>query len=211
MQNLNKDNYFDALMKKYPKALELFCAWVDRYKETVGWKQLFNSDSEWQNAQGKNAPAPKFHDLPYELQYGVLLRFFAEHGRLVFLPPTEAGDWFETIFASIERGTLGLSGIDITSPGANAIFMERMKQIELNGFDVDHDKANEKDELAMVAAVLITGDKGLYPNWWSLDWLEKALAQPYKVRNIWAGALLAANIDRITEDEKLSDAAAGNN
>lgn len=211
MQNLNKANYFDNMMQKYPKALEIFCQWIDRYKETINWNKLFNSDSEWQSSDGKNAPAPKFHDLPYELQYGVLLRFFAEHGRLVLLPPSEAGEWFETIFASIERGTLGLSGIDTTSPGANAIFMERMKQIEMDGYDVDHDKANEKGELSIVAAVLLTGDSTNYPTWWSKNWLEKALAQPEKIRKIWAGALIAADLDRITEDEKLKDEPAGNN
>lgn len=211
MQNLNKENYFNQLKEKYPKAMELFCQWIDKYKQTADWNELFNSSSEWQSADGKNAPAPKFHDLPYELQYGLLLRFFAEHGRIVFLSPPEAGAWFETIFASIEQGTMGLLSNETTSPGSNAIFMERMKQIEIDGNNVDKDKANENGELSDVAVVLLTGDTSLYPSWWSKSWLEKAMAKPEKIRKIWAGALIAADLDRIIEDEKLSNATGGNN
>lgn len=197
MQNLSKDNYFDRLMQKYPKAMELFRMWVDRYKTTVDWKTLFCDDKIIPLSR-ENV---KFHDLPYELQYGVILRFFAERGRLVFLPPAEAGEWFENIFASIERGALG--SVELTSPGANAIFAERIRQIEVEGMDVDHDKANEKGELTDVAIVLLTGDTSRYPTWWKKSWLDKALAQPEKIRKIWAGALLAADIDRIIEEEKL--------
>lgn len=210
MQNLNKSNYFDKLKEKYPKAVELFCSWVDTYKTSVHWNTLFNADGRFIHKDEDKPVAPKFHDLPYELQYGIILRFFAQFGRLILLPPPEAGEWFETLFASMENGTLGFSGLDITSPGANAIFMERMKQIKINGYDADYDKSNENGELATVACILITGDATKYPKWWNIEWLEKALEKPYKTRLAMAGALFAAEYDRINEDEKLNHESTGN-
>lgn len=78
MQNLNKENFWNELHAKYPTAVNHFCKWIDEYKKEVGWNKLFNSDSEYQNADGKNAPAPKFHDLPFDMQNGILARFELE-------------------------------------------------------------------------------------------------------------------------------------
>lgn len=78
MENLNKINFFNGEMGKYPKAVKEFCDWIDKYKARVDWNKLFNSDSEYQNAQGKNAPAPKFHDLPLEMQLGIIVCFMEE-------------------------------------------------------------------------------------------------------------------------------------
>ncbi|MEQ8685467.1 MAG: hypothetical protein RIE86_09245 [Imperialibacter sp.] len=79
MENLTKENFFDGMMIKYPDAMKIFCDWIDEYKKRVNWKRLFNSDSNWQDEKGKNAPAPKFHDLPIAMQYGVWLHFLSDH------------------------------------------------------------------------------------------------------------------------------------
>ncbi len=74
MDNLNKQNHFTEEWKKeYPLASEAFCKWVDKYKEKVKWDELFNGVVD-------NLPsiAPKFHDLPVDLQVGILGRFFWE-------------------------------------------------------------------------------------------------------------------------------------
>lgn len=78
MENLNKENFFNDLMKKCPKTVDSFCKWIDEYKKNVNWNKLFNSDSNWQDADGKNALAPKFHEIPIEMQVGILSRFFIE-------------------------------------------------------------------------------------------------------------------------------------
>lgn len=78
MEGLNKENFWNEIETLYPDAFKLFSAWIDKYKEEVGWNKLFNSDSEYQNVEGKNAPAPKFHELPFEFQKGVLARFDIE-------------------------------------------------------------------------------------------------------------------------------------
>lgn len=78
MENLSKANFWDHIEKTYPDSFKLFSTWVDKYKKEVNWDKLFNSDSNYQNADGKNAPAPKFHDLPFEFQNGIIARFDIE-------------------------------------------------------------------------------------------------------------------------------------
>jgi hypothetical protein len=79
-ETLTKPNFWDELYAKYPKGTQIFCKWIDAYKKEVGWNQLFNSDSEYQNAAGKNAPAPKFHDLPHAMQMGIWFAFMRDRG-----------------------------------------------------------------------------------------------------------------------------------
>jgi len=71
MKNLNKLNYFTPTWHaRFTLAAPFFCKWVDQYKEEVSWEKLFN------HIYGSDLPAPKFHDIPFELQYGILKRFF---------------------------------------------------------------------------------------------------------------------------------------
>lgn len=78
MNSLTKENFWNELHEKYPKSVQQFCDWIDKYKKKVDWNKLFNSDSDWQDANGKNAPAPKFHDLPIAMQIGILLQYMSE-------------------------------------------------------------------------------------------------------------------------------------
>lgn len=66
MQNLGKDNFWEPIKEKYPLAVERFCEWIDEYKEIVGWNKMFGSNV-------------KFHDIPYEMQMGIMNRFFIEN------------------------------------------------------------------------------------------------------------------------------------
>jgi len=65
MKNLTKENYWDDVRVCYPDALKLFCNWIDKYKEEIGWKELFGDKL-------------KFHDMPFEFQNGVIARFDIE-------------------------------------------------------------------------------------------------------------------------------------
>lgn len=78
MEKLTKENFWNELHTKYPAEMDIFCKWIDEYKKRVSWNMLFNSDSDYQNAQGKNAPAPKYHDLPIAMQIGIFIQFVAE-------------------------------------------------------------------------------------------------------------------------------------
>jgi hypothetical protein len=63
MENLGKENFWNPMHEKYPLAVDKFCKWIDEYKKHVNWKELFGEKV-------------KFHDLPYELQMGIMNRFF---------------------------------------------------------------------------------------------------------------------------------------
>lgn len=84
MQNLNKENFWNALLEKYPEAVELFCKWIDKYKAEVGWDKLFGNGvtqaqhDEENNLVGYETRAIKFHNIPFEMQNGILARFDIE-------------------------------------------------------------------------------------------------------------------------------------
>lgn len=65
MENLGKENFWNEMMERCPKAVDVFCKWIDGYKKKVGWTKLFGA-------------SVKFHDVPYEMQMGIMNRFFIE-------------------------------------------------------------------------------------------------------------------------------------
>jgi mRNA-degrading endonuclease HigB of HigAB toxin-antitoxin module len=85
-ENLTKENFFNEAMEKYPKATKLFCEWIDEYKKAVGWQKLFNRAFNQSNIKragngeiySTDFSTPKFHDLPYEMQQGIWIRFANE-------------------------------------------------------------------------------------------------------------------------------------
>ena len=82
------------------------------------------------------------------------------------------------------------------------ITKERAEQIEKHGFDSSHDETNDDGELRHVAACLITGAKTYYPDHWDKSFLVKFEAKDDIERLVVAGALIAAEIDRL---KKLED------
>lgn len=87
IENLNKENFWNEMEQKYPEALNHFYAWIDKYKKEVNWDNLFgNGTFERQLPHIKNGQNPaisniiyeqdiKFHDLPIEMQIGILMRY----------------------------------------------------------------------------------------------------------------------------------------
>lgn len=65
MLSLTKENFWNGLMERYPEGTKHFCEWIDKYKEEVGWNKLFGEGI-------------KFHDLPIDMQYGIIARFDSE-------------------------------------------------------------------------------------------------------------------------------------
>lgn len=103
MENLNKENFFDRMTALYPGGMQVFHGYVDAYKKQVNWDDLFNSN--YQNAEGKNAPAPKFHEIPYEMQIGILLKFVSEvfqDEEGIYLGPNKAMPSIETTLQKLE-------------------------------------------------------------------------------------------------------------
>jgi hypothetical protein len=65
MENLNKENFWNELRELYPEAVDHFCKWIDEYKKEVKWLDLF-------------ADGIKFHDIPFDMQNGIIARFELE-------------------------------------------------------------------------------------------------------------------------------------
>lgn len=90
--------------------------------------------------------------------------------------------------------------------GIELIAEERREQIEKHGYDAewvkDHPEYYDGKEMAFVAEMLLASeheegiDPVIYPEGWEED-CDRMLAKSYKERLIIAGALIAAEIDRL--------------
>lgn len=83
--------------------------------------------------------------------------------------------------------------------GIELIAQERKEQIEKHGRTVESDLTENNDNQLRVAAMRLIGDRNDYhpPFGWSYEIWNKMLSKPVKERLIIAGALIAAEIDRI--------------
>ncbi len=96
-KNLNKENFWNDLHKQYPKAVDDFCKWIDQYKKDIGWDKLLNKNYHKTNIRrasngeitGIDFSAPKFHDLPFDMQRGILLKYFEEK--------SQKAEWYKNI------------------------------------------------------------------------------------------------------------------
>lgn len=112
---LTKENFFDGLFERNPRAMEEFCRWVDRFKMDCDWLVLF-ADHHY----GKELRSPKFHELPLTMQIGPIIQFFHTQfpGKLtgMSIPPTMLGcmAWIETAFTIYD---LHLQKVESTEGG----------------------------------------------------------------------------------------------
>lgn len=74
MDNLNKENFFNELMEKYPAATKDFCNWIDKYKDQNFWDRLFGN-----NYRDDHSNWIKFHHIPMEMQIGIIFKYFSEN------------------------------------------------------------------------------------------------------------------------------------
>jgi len=79
MRDLKKPD-FDRLRALYPNGMQAFLDWVDAYKIKNDWLLLFNSCYDFQDMNGRNAAAPKYHDIPGAMQMGIWVQFMRERG-----------------------------------------------------------------------------------------------------------------------------------
>lgn len=90
--------------------------------------------------------------------------------------------------------------------GIELIAIERAEQIEKHGRTVELDvKQNDNYQLSDAASHMVKlypSDAGDFtPNGWDDELFDKMCAKDYKERLIIGGALIAAEIDRITYEE----------
>jgi hypothetical protein len=89
--------------------------------------------------------------------------------------------------------------------GAELISKERMEQIQKHNWNAAHDDlSNEEGELSEAAAYLITGHESFYPAGWEPETKTRFFKKNRTEQLIIAGALLAAEIDRLKRLEEQS-------
>jgi len=87
--------------------------------------------------------------------------------------------------------------------GTELIAEERQEQIEKHGRTIVSDKAqNSSYQLSIAASKMLAYPAEAHnvevpPNGWDVDLYKKMREKPYKERLIIAGALIAAEIDRL--------------
>lgn len=114
-KGLTKENFFNEMMEQFPNATKLFCDWIDEYKKMVNWNKLFNDTYSQNNIKRASNgeicsidfSAPKFHELPYDIQAGIWIRFAHDTLEELFEQPeySYSGDLEEdikTVFNEID-------------------------------------------------------------------------------------------------------------
>jgi hypothetical protein len=120
-------------------------------------------------------------------------------------------------YEAVRSAVLGTGGAKMT--GAELIAAERKRQLKNKGYTLKHDEGHTKQELLVVAAALIlralnevdsasiTVDEflGYYAPLEDMAWMHYIVEheRPDKIEGLAiAGALIAAEIDRLQMDEK---------
>jgi hypothetical protein len=115
-QTLTKENFFNEMGEKFPKSMKKFCSWIDEYKKEIGWNGLFNDHYHQSNIQRAgngeishiDYSAPKYHDLPYAMQYGIWIQYCRLELSNYFEQPEHISDSVDLeedikgVFASME-------------------------------------------------------------------------------------------------------------
>lgn len=101
-QNLNKDNFWNFVEECAPYTFHRFSEWIDRYKESEF--VLSNGKKiNWDGLFGNNTPTVdkiKFHDVPFEMQLGVITHFLMLVGAEQFVLPL-GFDWMRDFVEAI--------------------------------------------------------------------------------------------------------------
>lgn len=103
-QPLTRENFWDDIMKQFPKSMNLFCNWIDEYKAAVHWNMLFGNQTYFR----PKSAFVKFHSIPYAMQQGIWIEFVGKNLDNFFEQPeyTYSGDLAEdikTVFSEIEE------------------------------------------------------------------------------------------------------------
>ncbi len=88
--------------------------------------------------------------------------------------------------------------------GIELIAQERQEQIEKHGRSIEYDLyQNNNFELKRGAIALLDNDRRRFSGFWDRYICDKMIAKSYKNRLIIAGALIAAEIDRLNALKQL--------
>jgi hypothetical protein len=89
-------------------------------------------------------------------------------------------------------------GVDVQQTGDDLIADERFQQVMKHGRSIHDDlKVNPNGELVQMARALIEFNWGAAPKNWDRGLVDRMMNKTYSQRLVIAGALLAAEIDRV--------------
>lgn len=207
----NSTNPFDVAIETYDDMFEIIAKLNPESAPDNSIGQLKESDQSWKD---KSA-----YQLSCELQDTLFIRPFnlpdieSKASRLVWKvqAETEQGDKLATKTPassfSEDLETEQTKNINMKS-GIELIAEERQEQITKHGRTVMHDvEFNDGEQLAIAAEMLLASeheegvDSESFPENWDKDICIQMLAKPYKEKLIKAGALIAAEIDRLQAQE----------
>lgn len=99
-------NFWDDLKKEFPAIMEHFGQWIDEYKNEVAWDILF-ANGNWVTIDDgsttevikkrKYQQDIKFHDLPLEMQQGILIRYTGESAAYHAVNESSDGEFFSFV------------------------------------------------------------------------------------------------------------------
>lgn len=86
METLTKENFWNEMEQKYPKAMKHFNEWIDSYKKKNNWEILFNAGwyagiATSYTKEGipynyfNKHQTPKYHELPIAMQFGIFIEY----------------------------------------------------------------------------------------------------------------------------------------
>ncbi len=75
MKSLTRENFWDEVEVKQPKAFNDFADWIDAYKKKVEWDKIFQKTAKPDKSRMETL---KFHDLPIAIQMGIIIEYFLE-------------------------------------------------------------------------------------------------------------------------------------
>ncbi|MCW3111348.1 MAG: hypothetical protein JWQ09_5854 [Segetibacter sp.] len=78
---LTKENFWDEMEQKYPKAMKHFKKWIDQYKTEHDWDYLFNGNIThgvgFFTVKEQTTESPKYHELPIAMQFGIFCEWLS--------------------------------------------------------------------------------------------------------------------------------------
>ncbi len=114
-ETLTKENFWDEMEQKYPKAMAHFKQWIDQYKRDNNWGYVFNPEftiktiSERGNFSSlTHSWPPKYHELPIAMQFGIFTEYLY-YTDTISIDLFSQADYCRYIRSAIENGLASIN------------------------------------------------------------------------------------------------------
>lgn len=111
---LNKDNW-DIIGKESPNSFKKFMDYIDDFKASCSWDELFNSHY---SLGGDLKASPKFHEIPFAMQKGIVENFFLLEDITYYPLKIEGKETWSFHTVDMTEGRILTKTIDQTNPNA---------------------------------------------------------------------------------------------